>query len=136
MLARAFWPATLPRGKRPGAAPSPAGIVHFATDSIAAKPVKPCDGGVFRAFYLLLKKERRARNPIAPPRLRFGLCHSGAAVGLPLLFGCRCCLAALALALRRRTQKPLAARGTRGFRYCFNSGKAPETVRWRRFLGG
>ena len=30
----------------------------FATDLIAAKPVKPCDRAVFRAFYLLLKKER------------------------------------------------------------------------------
>ena len=26
----------------------------FAPDLIAAKPVKPCDGGVFGAFYLLL----------------------------------------------------------------------------------
>ena len=26
----------------------------FAPDLIAAKPVKPCDGAVFRAFYLLL----------------------------------------------------------------------------------
>ena len=33
-------------------------FVDFATGLIAAKPVKPCDGGVFGAFYLLLKKER------------------------------------------------------------------------------
>ena len=33
---------------------------HFATTSIAAKPVKPCDRGVFGAFYLLLKKEQTA----------------------------------------------------------------------------
>ena len=32
-------------------------IVHFATSLIAAKPVKPCDGGVFGALNLLLKKE-------------------------------------------------------------------------------
>ena len=38
-----------------------------APGSIAAKPQKPCDGGVFRAFYLLLKKERSAP---ALPRLR------------------------------------------------------------------
>ena len=31
----------------------------FAMDLIAAKPVKPCDRAVFRAFYLLLKKERK-----------------------------------------------------------------------------
>ena len=30
----------------------------FATDLIAAKPVKPCDRAVFGAFYSLLKKER------------------------------------------------------------------------------
>ena len=29
---------------------------------IAAKPVKSCDGGVFGAFYLLLKKEQNASN--------------------------------------------------------------------------
>ena len=28
--------------------------VYFAPALIAAKPVKPCDGAVFRAFYLLL----------------------------------------------------------------------------------
>ena len=130
MLARAFWPAALPRRQQPGAAPSPAGIVRFATDSIAAKPVKPCDGGVFRAFYLLLKKQRRARNPKAPPRLRFGLCHSGAAVGLPLLFG-RAGFGSAAL----HPKAACCAGYKRFFRYCFNSGKAPETVRWRRFLG-
>ena len=29
-------------------------IADFAIALIAPKPVKPCDGGVFRAFYLLL----------------------------------------------------------------------------------
>ena len=33
-------------------------FADFATGLIAAKPVKPCDGAVFGAFYLLLKKER------------------------------------------------------------------------------
>ena len=32
-------------------------IVHFAMGLIAAKPVKPCDGGVFGPLNLLLKKE-------------------------------------------------------------------------------
>ena len=38
----------------------------FAMGLIAAKPVKPCDGGVFRAFYLLLKKERHTHRKKAP----------------------------------------------------------------------
>ena len=46
-----------PRGPQ-GAFPAP-GL-------IAAKPGKPCDGGVFGAFYLLLKKERCACDPKAP----------------------------------------------------------------------
>ena len=32
----------------------------FAPCLIAAKPVKPCDRGVFEAFYSLLKNERQA----------------------------------------------------------------------------
>ena len=43
----------------------------FAMGLIAAKPVKPCDGGVFGPLNLLLKKERRA------PGLRFGACGQG-----------------------------------------------------------
>ena len=35
-------------------------IVRFATDLIAAKPVKPCDGGVFGALNLLSEKEQGA----------------------------------------------------------------------------
>ena len=46
----------------------------FAPALIAAKPGKPCDGGVFRAFCPLLKKEwKRADSPAPPftgPRLR------------------------------------------------------------------
>ena len=47
----------------PGRAPvsaalhAPESRAHFATGLIAAKPEKPCDGGVFGAFYLLSKKE-------------------------------------------------------------------------------
>ena len=43
----------------------------FAMGLIAAKPVKPCDGGVFGPLNLLLKKERKA------PGLRFGACGQG-----------------------------------------------------------
>ena len=35
----------------------------FAPALIAAKPEKPCDGGVFGAFYLLLKSERNTCGP-------------------------------------------------------------------------
>ena len=38
----------------------PKAIADFAIDLIAAKPVKPCDGGVFGAFYLLSKREWKA----------------------------------------------------------------------------
>ena len=44
----------------------------FAPGLIAAKPEKPCDGGVFGAFYLLLKKERNAASR-ALVWLRMGL---------------------------------------------------------------
>ena len=37
---------------------APESAAFFAPCLIAAKPVKPCDGGVFGAFYLLLKTER------------------------------------------------------------------------------
>ena len=58
----------------------PAPLPHFfrpllrlfsAPGSIAAKPQKPCDGGVFRALNLLLKKER-----IAPALLRLRACRT------------------------------------------------------------
>ena len=41
------------------------GIAGFAMDLIAAKPVKPCDGGVFGGFDLLLKKEQKALVPVS-----------------------------------------------------------------------
>ena len=37
--------------------------LFLAPALIAAKPVKPCDGGVFGAVFLLLKKEHKERNP-------------------------------------------------------------------------
>ena len=72
----------------------------FAPGLIAAKPEKPCDGGVFGAFYLLLKKEQCACNPKAQKRRsacrlaftarpsRFAFCDSAFAVSL-LRFGFR-----------------------------------------------
>ena len=36
-----------------GRRPRPEGIVYFAIDSIAAKPVKPCDGDILGALNLL-----------------------------------------------------------------------------------
>ena len=38
----------------------PGNTVYFAIALIAAKPVKPCDGGVFGGLNLLLKKEQHA----------------------------------------------------------------------------
>ena len=35
-------------------------VLFFAMGLIAAKSLKPCDGGVFRGLDLLLKQERRA----------------------------------------------------------------------------
>ena len=49
-------------GRKPvfaAAAARPESMV-FAMGLIAAKPVKPCDGDVFGAFYLLSKKEQDA----------------------------------------------------------------------------
>ena len=98
-----------------------AAMDFLAPGLIAAKPVKPCDRAVFGALDLLLKNERRARNPQARKRrngcvwlLRFGLCGSTAAVWLPLFGRCRSAvavwpcrrLAALAWALRRSFRKP------------------------------
>ena len=57
-------PQKCPFSARPGpvcaSSPRPEALADFAICLIADKPVKPCDGGVFRAFYLLLKKEQNA----------------------------------------------------------------------------
>ena len=57
--------ASLPRPRRKN--PHSFGL-FFATDSIATKPAKPCDGGVFGGFYLLLLLQRNRG------------CHPGVAV--------------------------------------------------------
>ena len=49
--------------RRAPAARTPKNISAFAPALIAAKPQKPCDRGVFRAFYLLLKKESKTPCP-------------------------------------------------------------------------
>ena len=91
---------------------------------IAAKPVKPCDGGVLGALNLLLKKERRARNP----RRRSGRC------GPLLLAGC--CLPRLPVqpgfGLAARQPKGRNRHGTPQYafsRSCFDSAQARQTVR-------
>ena len=42
---------------------------YFAIDSVAPRPVKPCDGGVFGALDLLLKTECKAPGPKPMPSL-------------------------------------------------------------------
>ena len=63
------------QGKSPVALPVSFRIfsaLFIAPGLIAAKPEKPCDGGVFGAFYSLLKKERNAASR-ALVWLRMGL---------------------------------------------------------------
>ena len=55
--------------------------LFLAPALIAARPVKPCDRGVFRALNLLRKKERQARNPQAAQRGLAGRCLSAAVSG-------------------------------------------------------
>ena len=45
---------------------TPENGTDFATSLIAAKPVKPCDGGVFGAFYLLLIREQASGGQALP----------------------------------------------------------------------
>ena len=72
----------------------------FAPDSIATKPVKPCDGAVFGALNLLPKKEQKAphqplgrrarRHSTAPAHKHWpaynsapAVCHSGSRAASP-----------------------------------------------------
>ena len=100
---------------------------EFAIGLIAAKPLKPCDGGVFRGLDLLPKKERRAR--ISKQRRRDRL----AATAWLRLSGCtgwhwRCGAIAEKLIAARRAER-------RFFRYRVDSAKSRQTVRWGRFWG-
>ena len=87
----------------------------FAPGLIAAKPEKPCDGAVFGAFYLLLKKERkRADTPALPftgPRLR---AHGQPSIGpLPGFHGPAALADFGAAALRRGGQKTASFKASR-----------------------
>ena len=102
----------------------------FATALIATKPVKPCDGAVFGAFYLLLFLKRNLAadcglqalsNPETSPLRQRGLRPAPPCTRQ-------------APASHRRKPSPQASRrphaaNHRRFRYRFDSGKAPETVR-------
>ena len=107
--------------------------LFFAPALIAAKPVKPCDGGVFEGLNLLSKKEQNARiaacqsRPNHPPPGR-----SASAFDVWLL------------PTRRRIHRNSHANQTRlrrtfadrlPIRSCFNSSQARQTVRWGPFRG-
>ena len=129
------------------AAPAPQNISCFATALIAAKPLKPCDRGVFGALNLLLllqrnracHHQRRRLNHSQSGRRCFLKAHQNKAshrpacqthsvknhpepahkpASLPSLCHARAAKARIRLAL---------------FRYRFNSNKARQIVRWSRF---
>ena len=105
----------------------PCGGPEFAIGLIAAKPVKPCDGGIFGALDSLLKTEHKKRNSKQHRRDRL------AAVAWLRLSGCtdwhwRCGAIAEKLIAVRRVER-------RFFRSWFNSAKSRQTVRWGRFWG-
>ena len=117
-------PNAMPRWRGPACKPqTPRKHRPFATSLIAAKPVKPCDGGVFWAFYLLLFLQQiRA------------FCTREQALNQP---GNLCAAAErLAFVLPSHTKRQKAqckqAPGHRRFRSCFDSSQARQTVRWRR----
>ena len=70
----------------PAAARTPETTADFAIDSIAAKPVKPCDGGVFGALNLLLFQERAggARHTVSSRLASVTACN---ACGRPACMG-------------------------------------------------
>mgnify|MGYP000861260608 CR=1 FL=1 len=51
---------------------APGTFAVFAPDLIAAKPVKPCDGGVFRGLNLLLLLQQNRAPPVQAARLWAG----------------------------------------------------------------
>ena len=98
---------------------------EFAIGLIAAKPLKPCDGGVFWSLDLLPEKKRRAR--ISKQRRSDRL----AAAAWLRPSGCtgwhwRCGAIAEKLIAVRRAER-------RFFRCWFDSAKARQTVRWAFF---
>ena len=116
---------------------------HFATTSIATKPEKPCDGGVFRALNSLPKREQNTRIRAAPG-LRFvpaaRICAASGHERRPQPRFTRRWLGKGAQHFTRRAfhHGGQSKRGSRPpqasvFRYHFDSSKARKTVRWGRF---
>ena len=123
---------------------APKSIAYSATALIAAKPLKPCDGGVFRGLNSLSKREWVTQG-------------SGLGLSLSLSLSWVWGWAGLGRAMRpasslctnsRQRPQPVRKPSKTGFRnrphleiqrlfrYRFDSGKAPKTVRWRRFSWG
>ena len=118
---------------------------HFATTSIAAKPEKPCDGGVFRGLNSLPKREQNTRIR-ASPGLRFvpaaRICAASGHERRPQPRLTRRWLGKGEQHFTRRAfhHGGQSKRGSRqpqanAFRYHFDSGKARKTVRQGRFRG-
>ena len=116
---------------------------HFATTSIAPKPEKPCDGGVFRALNSLPKREQNTRIRAAPS-LRFvpaaRICAASGHERRPQPRLTRRLLGKGAQHFARRafhhvgqSKRDSRPPQANAFRYYFDSSKARQTVRWRRF---
>ena len=117
-----------------------------ATTSIAAKPAKPCDRGVFGALNLLPKREREHAYP-GRACLAFCACrpalsgvrherHPQARFHGPLAgrqYFARRALHHSGPAARFAAAARLPQASV--FRYYFDSNKARQTVRWGRFWG-
>ena len=93
--------------------PRPETIACFATALIATKPAKPCDGGVFGAFYLLLFLKR---NRALGRELR----DSG--------FGLWMQVADCELQLRLQTSGPKTALPQPGLRHAFHTPKTRKRI--------
>ena len=140
------------------AARTPKPIAAFAPALIAAKSLKPCDRGIFGALNPLLKMKRNVPGAAAASGIRFHACGWSCSsfpasiqgqtvnrIGLLLVTpGLRFhAFGWVATAFRNRfgaaanqfCQPPRAIGNHRWSRSCFDSSKAPETVRWRHFRG-
>ena len=115
---------------------------------IAAKPVKPCDRGVFWAFYLLLFLQRSHRRCLRPGFRRATESGPQPLHSAPLCLLCRhaCCRlggpsapfaqsAATKTASVSSAQPAHATAILRRFRYRFDSSQVRQTVRQGRFQG-
>ena len=141
-------------GSRPR--PPPATIADFAPALIATKPVKPCDGGVFGALNLLLISDRassesgrvlpslkpakatpEAHHLSAPGLIRSCLRNEPGFAASQWQCGCRkpCFSKPVQHEGANRFCRRPSPEKRRLFRSCFDSSKARQTVRWRRFLG-